>query len=324
MNKPLNSAAYYITAIILLLSSCADTDRYIYNGEDSTLLTYDEALAQWEATLASASFVEATDAVPTDENDDLYDDYLENQQFTRRVDIVYTADTAYVTTTQSSDQVGISVSGAHVKLNLDRKKLLISLSGETNDGSLKIYSENKFQLMLNGVSITSLRGSAINIQSKKRTFLTLVQGTTNTLSDATLYTDTIAGEDEKGCFFSEGQVIMACVNSDGTVAPNATTTNALLTIKGNALHALATDEYLFVHPGVRLDITKAAKDAIHTNEGLRMTGGLVRAYAQKDAIQADTLGIEMTGGWLYSYGKRAYTADPVNVTLPARFVPLSN
>ena len=320
---------------LLIMVSCADTDQYIYNADADTstsILTYNDALERWEAILSSESFVDATDVIPTSETDDEYDDYLENQESTRRVDIVFDADTAYVTTTQSDEQVHADISGAHVTLRLDRKKLIITLSGSTTDGSLKIYSENKFQLHLNGLAIANPRGAAINIQSKKRAFLTIAAGTQNTLADAQQYTDTIAGEDQKGCLFSEGQVIISPADANGT--PLTTSTNAamlstadnaaVLTVTGNARHAIATDEYLFIHPGIQLSVSNAQKDGIHTNDGLRMTGGLLRIYAQKDAVQADTLGIRMTGGRLYTCAKRPYNADPLVVTSPAVFIGISS
>ena len=45
------------------------------------------------------------------------------------------------------------------------------ISGKTTNGSLKIYSDKKFELVLDGVSITNTDRPAINIQSKKTAFV---------------------------------------------------------------------------------------------------------------------------------------------------------
>lgn len=87
----------------------------------------------------------------------------------------------------------------------------IILSGASTDGSLKIYSPDKFKIMLDGLNLASKRGPALDNQSKKRTFVHLSDGTVNTLSDASVYADDFYypddvaadGEDCKGCFFSE-------------------------------------------------------------------------------------------------------------------------
>ena len=59
------------------------------------------------------------------------------------------------------------------------------LSGTATDGSFKAYSEKKFKLTLNGLSLTSAQGAAINIQSGKRVFVEAVDGTVNTLTEKT-------------------------------------------------------------------------------------------------------------------------------------------
>mgnify|MGYP000429392373 CR=1 FL=1 len=76
-------------------------------------------------------------------------------------------------------------------------------------------------LRLRTYSLTNGSGAAINIQSGKRVFVELKAGTENNLTDASAYS-TVDGEDEKACFFSEGQLIFS-----GTGA---------LTVTGNYKH----------------------------------------------------------------------------------------
>lgn len=97
----------------------------------------------------------------------------------------------------------------------------ITVSGKSDNGSLKIYGEKKTLLNLNGIELTSLIGPAINNQCKKRLFVNLASGTENKLTDATKYSDdhyylngnTSDSEDRKGCLFSEGNLIFSGTGS---------------------------------------------------------------------------------------------------------------
>ena len=74
------------------------------------------------------------------------------------------------------DGVTVTINGADVIINSSAKKVCYNVSGTTTNGFLKIYSDNKFELNLNGVNITNPDGAAINIQSKKRGYIVLADG----------------------------------------------------------------------------------------------------------------------------------------------------
>ena len=185
------------------------------------------------------------------------DDFRENDTFTKTVTIHYNG--ASVNVRNEVEGVTVDTDGAHVVVNSTVKEVEYVLSGSTKNGSFKMYSSNKFKLTLGGVTITNPIGAAINIQSKKRLFVVLADGTENNLADGTNYT-IVDGEDMKGCFFSEAQLIFS---GQGT-----------LNIAGNYRHALCSDDYIRFRKGVKLNIRQAAKDGIHTNDGIIIGGGI--------------------------------------------------
>ncbi|MCR5394919.1 MAG: carbohydrate-binding domain-containing protein [Bacteroidales bacterium] len=315
--RHLSVPAMAICAMSLCLSACSDDDDPVVEEEDDveSLLTTELADSIWSAYSSLYTFTDATEVTPTDTAADYYEDYADNWlegDDTRDVTITFSDDTATVEFASSKNTKFISIDqdGAHLVIYNDsvldgeaagRGRMNFILKGSTSDGSVRFYSNKKFMITLDGVSLTNSRGAAINVQKsleKKRVFVNIAEGTENYLTDATNYTDTVAGEDDKGCLFSEGKLVLM---GDGQ-----------LTVTGNYNHAIAADDRMHIHSGVRLNVVCNAKDGIHINDELVMSGGLVQVYAPKDAVQCDSLsdGLVLRGGRLLTCAKRAITATP--------------
>jgi hypothetical protein len=245
-------------------------------------------IADWDGTTATDA---AADIPGTDT-----DIYHEANAWTTTVTVNFDGEQAQVSSTSAA--VKVRADGAYVTVDMLSGKATeveINVSGATDNGALKIYGEKKFKLNLNGVHIASQKGAAINNQCKKRVFLNLASGTVNSLSDAATYTTEpyyLASQDEdrKGCFFSEGNVV---VSGQG-----------VLSVAGHNRHGLATDGCLVVRPGATIVVTETAKNAIHVKGdskdgiGVQLLGGylhLTTAAAAGKGIKTD-LGVTMTGG----------------------------
>lgn len=168
--------------------------------------------------------------------------------------------------------VDITGSGNDIVITATVGGVAYNISGSTTEGSVKIYSDKKFKLVLNGVSITNSDGPAINIQSKKTAFVVLADNTDNQLTDGSSYAAATNDEDQKGTFFSEGQLVFS--GSGG------------LTVAGNYKHAICSDDYIRVRSGT-ITVTAAVKDAIHTNDAFVMDNGTLKFTASDDGIQVD-------------------------------------
>ena len=118
-----------------------------------------------EIDLDDSPLEEPAEVIIDDEDVEEYNDYVENTTWASTVRITFDGDTATVTGKPST--VFINVEGAHVTVTSTAKRVRYIVTGTTSDGSLKFYSERKFQLQLNGVDITNPHGAAINNQCGK-------------------------------------------------------------------------------------------------------------------------------------------------------------
>lgn len=193
----------------------------------------------------------------------------------------------------SYDGVSITTDGTDVTIVSTTKKMQYVLSGSCSDGSLKIYSDNKFVLQLNGLTLTNPTGPAINIQKgktaeadggypHKSVYVVVSDGTTNTLADGSGYAQSVTidgtAEDQKACFFSEGQLLFS---GAGT-----------LNVTGNNRHAIRSDDYIRLRGSVVMNITANGEDAINGNDYLILDGGtytLSVAAAKGKGLKADTI-----------------------------------
>ena len=162
-------------------------------------------------------------------------------------------------TVSGDDANYVTVNGADVTVTSEIDSLLLVLSGTTADGSLLVNRQKKYGIKLNGVSINNVDGSAINNQGSKYLYLEIADGTTNTLTDGTTYTEQVY--DQKGAFFSEGEVYLY-----GTGTLNVT---------GNCRHAIACDDFIVIDDDVTLKVESPSGTGIKVNDGLWINNGTI-------------------------------------------------
>lgn len=225
--------------------------------------------------------------IPADTGDTEDGDLITNSQsvtYDNQITITFSSSGVEVVNQFENAGVTIADNDGHVVItsSITDKELNYVLSGITTNGSIKIYGEKKFGLILNGVGITNPTGAAINIQCGKKIALTLVDGTNSRLIDGSTYQYT-DGEDMKAAFFSEGNTI---VSGSG-----------LLEIRGKNKHALCIDGSLEMTNG-NIHIKEAASDGIHTNDEILLSGGNLTIRSAGDAIdcESETEPVNITGG----------------------------
>lgn len=205
------------------------------------------------------------------------EDLVANSSFSSTVKINFDGNSATIENSVSG--VTITQSSGDVVVNSSATGVAYELSGTTTNGSIKIYSDKKFKVTLNGVSITNNDGPAINIQSGKRAFIVVADGTENKLTDAATYATST--EDQNGTIFSEGQLIFS---GTGT-----------LTISGKAKHAIASDDYIRIVEG-NIIVSDAISDGLHSNDGIYIDGGKLNIVASSDGIEAEKGVVIVNGG----------------------------
>ena len=234
------------------------------------------------------NFNEITQPVPTDELADEYGDFIENYSTSRIITITFSE--TGVKTTSLPSGITATINGGHIVISSTLGKIGYQVKGTCSNGSLKIYSEKKFRLLFNGITLTNPAGPAINIQSGKTVYASIVNGTTNTLCDGATYSAPVMGssgeeEDQKGTLFSEGQLIF-----DGYT--NGTGTLNVTSLGG---HAICSDDYIMVRGG-NINILSAAKDGFRTKE--KFIIGRAASYSPTITVNATSNGIECTEGTL--------------------------
>jgi hypothetical protein len=198
--------------------------------------------------------------------------------------IEYLETGATVTNPLSGSGVTVDVDGAFVTVNAAAgiQDINYICTGTTSNGNLKVYSDEKFNLLLNGVNITNPVGPAINIQSDKKATISLLTGTNNLLTDGEVYNNPPGSEDQKGALFSEGK--MKFIGSGS------------LNVFGNGedKHSICADKEMTIYEG-NITVVSGNKDGIHA-DGFIMNGGMVEITSSGDGIDGDEDQIEINCG----------------------------
>ena len=141
------------------------------------------------------------------------------------------------------------------------------LSGTLENGTITVNAgkDDKVQLVLNGVSITSSNSAAILVENADKVFLTLAEGTENTLT-STAFDE---NSDVDGTVFARDDIVF---NGAGSL----TVTSASHGIVGKADVKFASGTY---------DITTQGR-GIDANDSVRIADGSFTIVSEKDAIRA--------------------------------------
>ncbi|MCB0688498.1 MAG: carbohydrate-binding domain-containing protein [Saprospiraceae bacterium] len=187
-----------------------------------------------------------------------------------------------------SEGVSIISDGAVVTITStsSRENINYICSGNTEAGMLKIYSDEKFNLIFNDLNIANPSGPAINIQSKEKAFIHLVNSSVNSVTDGNSYDDPIMvngnEEDQKAAFFSEGKLEF--------IGGGAITVYGM----GEDKHGINSDKGIIIEEG-SITVASSQKDGIHA-DGLQINGGTVMVQSSGDGIDGDDYNIEINCG----------------------------
>ena len=199
------------------------------------------------------------------------EDAIANTSFDRTISIAFSAAGATVT---GDDNGIVTVAGNDVTVNnTGSEKIRYELSGTASDGFFKIYGEKKQAIVLNGLDLTNPNGAAINNQNKKRTFV-VVNGA-NKLADGSKYSETPEGEDEKGAFFSEAQLIFS---GSGSLSVTATGGKA----------GISSDDYVRVLDGPAISVNSAKGHGVRGKDAVVIGGGTLDITVKKEGKKAIT------------------------------------
>ena len=167
------------------------------------------------------------------------------------------------TATVSGD--GVAVSGSTVTIS---KSGTYVISGQSDGVQIKIEagSSDDVHIVLNGVTMTNAN-AAISATSAGHVYLTLADGTTNSLSDSASNSDDKAD----AALFSK---VGLTINGKGT-----------LNVDGKKNNAIKANDTLHITGGT-YNIT-AVGDAFNVNDELNITGTTMTIDAKEDGVKVD-------------------------------------
>ena len=169
-------------------------------------------------------------------------------------------DTAVASETQLSDEsVTITKEGVYI------------FSGTLEDGQIIVDAQDtdKVQIVLNGAEISCSDGPAILVENADKTFITLAEGSENSVADGTDYS---SDEDEPwGAIFSRDTLT---INGSGS-----------LTVMGNYQNGIVSKDDLKITGGI-ISVT-AKDDGIRGRDSVRIYDGEITVTAEGDGIKAN-------------------------------------
>ncbi len=166
------------------------------------------------------------------------------------------------------------------------------LSGELSNGSVIVEADgdDKIWLMLNGVSIHCEEDAAIRVEQAGKVFLTLQDGTENTLYSGSSYNGEAVSAGVDGTIYSRDDLT---INGAGS-----------LRVTAEYQHGIVCNDD-FVITGGTLNIT-AVQDAIHANDSVRIKDADLMLSAGDDGI---TVSNDEETSFLY--------VESGNITIPS-------
>jgi hypothetical protein len=170
--------------------------------------------------------------------------------------------------TVSADSDDVSVDGTTVTIEAAG---VYTVSGSLSDGRIVVDAKGKVYLELNGVDITSDSGPALYVASAKKVTLTLVEGTTNSLTDSS------ANSEHHAALYSNDTLI---INGKGSLA-----------VTGNSKEGIASDDDIIINAGTL--VVRAVEDGLSAHDDITITGGDVYVVAGGDGLDSNgTINIE--------------------------------
>lgn len=190
-------------------------------------------------------------------------------------DLDATWDTANATRIRLSDE-GSTVSGNGAYVYEGDVHIVYAgkyvLTGALSDGSVIIEADgdDKIWLMLEGVSIHCEDDAALRVEQADKVFLTLGDGTENTLSSGSSYSEEAVSSGVDGVIYSRDDLT---INGAGS-----------LNVTAEYQHGIVCNDDLVIAGGA-LNVT-TAQDAIHANDSVRICNAELTLSAGDDGITA--------------------------------------
>lgn len=165
------------------------------------------------------------------------------------VAITFNGNAVSIVNPYANEGVSVTFDGADVTVNATRANVSYRFSGSSTNGSITLYSNAAYNLMLSDLDLTSSTKAPVNLATENNVTLTI--------EGSSVLTDNAYSSD-KAAF---------CVAGNLTVEGEGT-----LQVTGYAKHGINVDGVLTVNSG-EIDILVSDSDGIHANSNFYWNGG---------------------------------------------------
>ena len=186
--------------------------------------------------------------------------------------------------TLTGDGVTISGKGAYT---VDGNVVITNagyyvVSGTLTDGYISVdaYNSSKVFIMLDGAEINCSDDACIRVDQAEKVFLTLAEGSQNTLTSGSAYCTEALNDGTDGAIYAHDDLT---INGSGS-----------LTVTAQYRHGIAAKDDLVITGGT-ITVTAEA-DAIHANDSLRIKEATITADAGDDGLVTSN---EEENGYFY-------------------------
>ncbi len=155
--------------------------------------------------------------------------------------------------------------------------------GTLADGQIIVDAgkNDTVRLVLNGATLACSDSAAIYTKQAGKTIITLAQGTNNSVTDGTTYSNAAGADEPDAAIFSKNDLT---INGSGS-----------LTVIGNFNNGIGTKDDLVITGG-NINIT-AANDGLRGRDSVAANDGIITINAKSDGIQANN-DEDTTKGWI--------------------------
>ena len=178
-------------------------------------------------------------------------------------------------TSLTTDSDSVTVSGKVITVTAGGD---YTVTGTNKDAQIVVDTDEKVKLRLSGVELTNTDGAAIYVKNADKCYITLTDGTVNTLTDGGEYTEE---SETNACIYSKDDLE---IKGKG-----------ILTVNGTRHNGITAKDDLSIENG-SITVNSVA-DGIHVNDTAEISGGTVTITAAEDGIQSESI-LDIKGGEL--------------------------
>lgn len=209
-------------------------------------------------------------------------------------DIKITGDGAEASA-QDSKSDGTSTTSTASTVNITKEGTYI-LSGSLSDGQIAIETakDEKVQLVLDGVTLTSSQSAPLHIKESDKVFITLADKSTNTLTGPASYSEEASENNIDGVIFSKADLT---INGSGS-----------LSVTASSGHGIVSKDDLIITGG-SIDVT-APGDGLQGKDCVKIKNGTINIDSENDGIRSSNS---------EDKGRGFITVDGGNITVNAGY-----